>query len=256
MSDYDNPYASPGTESVPSKPKTGLKFYLIRLLAIGAVIAVVIALMLPAVRHNPSAKRRAQCKINLRQIGLALNNYHDRYHAYPPAYTIDAHGKPLHSWRTLLLPYLDYRALYKKIDLAKAWDDPVNAEAFKTNVIAFHCPSFDGPMNHTTYMAVVGSRSCFRSTQPRQLSEITDRHADTLMVIEVASDKTVPWMAPVDANEQLILDFGPKTKLNHRETHALFVDGTVRYLDADLEPAARRALISVDGNDSVAPGRS
>jgi len=251
MSDYDNPYASPSPESVPPKLKTGLKFNLIRLLVIGGIIAVVIALMLPATRRASPAARRTQCKNNLKQIGLALYNYHDTYHAFPPAFTVDADGKPLHSWRTLLLPYLDQKPLYDKIDLAKAWDNPVNAEAFKTHFHVFHCPSTEGPMTHTTYMAVVGFRSCFQPAESRSLSEITDNHSETLMVIEVANDKAVHWMSPVDANEQFVLDFEPKSKLDHTGgTHALFVDGSVRFLSANLDPAVRRALISIDGNES------
>lgn len=252
MSDHDNPYASPSPESVPPKPKTGLQFKFIHVLAVGAVMAVVIALMLPARRNARPAARLMQCKNNLRQIALALNLYHDTYQAFPPAYTADAHGKPLHSWRTLILPFVDQRPLYEKIDLAKAWDDPVNAEAFKTNLAVFRCPSTDGAMNHTTYMAIAGSRSCFQSTKPRTLAEITDKHAETMMIIEVASDKGVPWMAPMDANEQIVLDFEPKTKLSHNGgTPAAFVDGSVRFLSANLNPAARRALISIDGNESV-----
>jgi len=250
VSDYDNPYASPCPESIPPKPKMGLKFNLIHLLAIGAVIAVVTAFLVPAVHRQSHGARRIQCRNNLRQIGLALHNYHDTYHVLPPAFTVDAYGKPLHSWRTLLLPYLDHHALYQKIDFTKAWDDPVNAEAFKTNVAAFRCPSTNCPADHTTYMAIVGFRSCFQPAESRSLSEITDKHAETLMVIEVASDKAVPWMAPVDANEQMILDFEPK--LAHTGgVHALFVDGGVRFLSADLNTAARRGLITIDGNDSV-----
>ncbi len=258
----ENPYAAASPESDPPKLKTtaaitrlavsGLKLNLIHLLVIGGVIAVLIAIMLPATRRVRPAARRTQCKNNLKQIGLALYNYHDTYHAFPPAFTIDAYGRPLHSWRTLILPYLDQQSLYEKIDLAKAWDDPVNAEAFKTNLAVFRCPSTDCPMYHTTYMAVVGSRSCFQPTEPRSLSEITDNRSETLMVIEVASDKTVHWMAPVDTNEQFVLGFEPKTKFAHPGgLQALLADGAVRFLSANLDTAVRRALISIDGNDSV-----
>ena len=74
-----------------------------------------------------------QCANNLKQIALALRNYESVYHALPPAYTVDAEGKPLHSWRTLILPYLEQQALYDKIDLSKPWDDPANKEAYETD---------------------------------------------------------------------------------------------------------------------------
>ena len=65
-------------------------------------------------------------------------NYEQAYNALPPAYTVDANGRPLHSWRTLILPYLEQESLYQTIDLSKPWNDPANARAVET---AF--PSFD-----------------------------------------------------------------------------------------------------------------
>src|SRR5262245_5872973 len=84
--------------------------------------AVVVALLLPAQRRGREAARRTQCKNNLKLIALALHQYEADYHALPPAYTVDRYGNPLHSWRTLILPYLDQQALYNSIDLSKAWD--------------------------------------------------------------------------------------------------------------------------------------
>lgn len=82
-----------------------------------------------------------QCRA-LENIALALHNYAAKNHGVlPPTYTVDSAGKPLHSWRTLILPYIDYQDLYKKIDLSKSWNDPANAEVFKAHVKVYHCPS-------------------------------------------------------------------------------------------------------------------
>ena len=59
---------------------------------------------------------------NIRNITLALLNYADTHKAFPPAYTVDANGNRLHSWRTLLLPYLDQQSLYESIDFSKPWN--------------------------------------------------------------------------------------------------------------------------------------
>ena len=78
---------------------------------------------------------------NLHQISIALQLYAAAHGGLPPAYTTDADGKPLHSWRTLILPYLEHQQLYESIDLAKPWDDPANAEACKAALSVYQCPS-------------------------------------------------------------------------------------------------------------------
>ena len=97
-------------------------FTLIELLVVIAVIAILIALLLPAVQQAREAARRTQCKNNLKQIGLALHNYHDVYSAFPisttgsrPAGT--ACGNGFYSWLTALLPYVDQANLYNSIDM-------------------------------------------------------------------------------------------------------------------------------------------
>ncbi len=226
-------------------------FTLVELLVVLAIIAMLVALFFPATRGSGEAARRSICKLNLKQIGLALHNYHDAYGAFPPAYTVDAAGKRLHSWRTLILPYLDQKPLYERIDLSKPWDDPANAEAFKTRLAVYACPDADGPENHTSYLAVVSPNSCLQPNQPRKISEITDGAGNTLMVIEVAAWQAVPWMSPRDADESMVLGVSPESTLNHSGGgHALFVDGRVQFLLDDMPIAERRAMISVAGGDN------
>ena len=81
--------------------------------------------------------------------------------ALPPAYTVDAKGRPLHSWRTLILPYLEQEPLYQTIDLSKPWNDPANAKALETSLPVFRCPEAVGPQNTTTYLAIVAPNGCF-----------------------------------------------------------------------------------------------
>ncbi|MBC7816214.1 MAG: DUF1559 domain-containing protein [Planctomycetaceae bacterium] len=218
-----------------------------------AIAAVLIALLLPPVTRSREGARRSQCKNNLKQIALALHNYHDKYQAFPPAYTVDADGKPLHSWRTLILPYLDQKALYDKIDLTKPWDDPANAEVFKMNHIeSYRCPSEPGPATHTTYLAVVTSNSCLRPGESARLSDIKDGTSSTLMVTEVGSEHAVHWMAPADADESLFLAIGPASKLVHTGgVHAVLADGTVRFFNVGYLAEIGRALISIDGAESL-----
>lgn len=237
------------TTKTPIQPNG---FGLIELLIVIAIIAALIAFMLPATRQSRPAARRSQCKNNLKQIALALHQYESQHQALPPAYTVDANGKSLHSWRTLILPYLDQKALYDKIDLTRAWDDPVNAEACKSNVETYRCPDATSPQNYTSYLAVVTSNSCFHLAESRLLSEITDGTANTLMLVEVDSEHAIHWMAPRDADELLVLGLVPKNKQAHAGgMHAAFVDGSVKFLSTELPLATRRALISIAGNEQL-----
>ena len=241
------------TDASTQRKQSGIRLsQLLAMIAMAVIlVALLVALMLPAVRSAGPAARRVQCGNNVKQIAVALYNYHDRWNAFPPAFTVDAGGNPLHSWRTLILPYLAHQTLYETIDLSKAWNDSANIQAYETRISAYCCPSIDIPDTHTTYMAVVASGSFFRATEPRRLSEITDDTAKTIMVIEMAPEHAVHWMSPLDADEKLVLGFEPKTKLPHSGgLHAAFVDGSVRFLTAETPAADRRQWISISGNDN------
>jgi len=234
-----------------SKHQKGLT--LVEFVVAFLVVAVLAALFLPSASRSREAARRSQCKNNLKQIAIALHNYHDKYRAFPPACTVDADGKPLHSWRTLILPYLEQKALYDKIDLTKPWNDPANADAFKTILDVYRCPSEQGPATHTIYLALVTSNSCLRLGESSRLSDIKDGASSTLLVTEVDSEHAVPWMAPIDADISLFLAIRPTSELVHTSgVHAVSADGTVRFLNAGLSAEIRHALISIDGNEPPA----
>lgn len=243
----------PEFRDITPKPRPRRRFKLVKFLTALGIIALLIALLLPAPRSAREAARRSQCVNNLKQIGIALHNYEQAYGALPPSYTVDAVGRPLHSWRTLILPYLEQEPLYRTIDLAKPWDDPANAEARATVVPNYHCPSSSEFMTTTTtYLAIVARGGCFPPGVSRRLSEITDGTASTLMVIEADAEYAVPWMAPVDADEAAVLAIGPTAKLHHPGgVNAAFVDGSVRFLKATTRAVVRRALVSVAGGDPV-----
>jgi prepilin-type processing-associated H-X9-DG protein len=240
----------PEFNDVVPKARSGRGFKLIELLVVLGVIAFLIALLLPATRSARPAARRSQCVNNLKQIAMALHNYEQVYGALPPAYTVDAKGRPLHSWRALILPYLEQESLYRAIDLSKPWNDPANAKALATYVPTFRCPDAVGPENTTSYLAIVGPAACFLQKESRRLAEITDAHQTTLMVIEAGKENAVPWMVPVDADESLVMSIGPTTKLHHAGgMNGCFVDGSVKFLRDNTPTKIRRALISISGND-------
>jgi hypothetical protein len=247
----NNPYESSDVVGdTPIRAPGYWRYLLTGLLAIVAIAGLLIALILPATRGPMDP--RVYCGIRLQQIAIALRTYEMDYHALPPAYTVDAEGKPLHSWRTLILPYLGEQLLYEKIDLAKPWDDPANREAYETALDEFCCPSADCPRNHTTYFGVVAPDGCFLPAEPRELSDITDDHGSTLMLIEMESERHAHWMSPTGAGEQWILDLSEASQLPHPGGfHAAFVDFRVHFVRLPRDPAQRRAMISINGNDDA-----
>src|SRR6266436_3697522 len=101
-----NAYESPETPGSPSpRPTRSLPKLALQTLLVIGILALLAALLIPVRRTGVrEAARRAQCSNNLKNIATALKEYESVYHCLPPAYTVDAAGKPLHSWRTLLLP--------------------------------------------------------------------------------------------------------------------------------------------------------
>jgi len=132
-------------------------FTLIELLVVIAIIAVLIALLLPAVQQAREAARRTQCKNQLKQIGLALHNYHDVYTTFPLG-TFPAQGNTatyqFGNWKWRILPYLDQANLFNQPVEGISWDaaSPNAAMAFwlTVRVPLYHCPSSAAPQTVTS----------------------------------------------------------------------------------------------------------
>jgi prepilin-type N-terminal cleavage/methylation domain-containing protein/prepilin-type processing-associated H-X9-DG protein len=121
-------------------------FTLIELLVVIAIIAVLISLLLPAVQSAREAARRAQCTNNLKQLGLALHNYHDSMNCFPMSMGLDAPGfgypAPVsYSGLSMLLPYMEQTVLYNAINYSILRGDPGNNTAMAASVNSFLCPS-------------------------------------------------------------------------------------------------------------------
>ncbi len=125
-------------------------FTLIELLVVIAIIAILIALLLPAVQQAREAARRSQCKNNLKQIGLALHNYHSTYSAFPSLRLDHSRIQPNSSstpgwtalgWMTSILPFIEHQNLYERYDFNRNWYDPVNEAVISTTIPVYKCPT-------------------------------------------------------------------------------------------------------------------
>jgi hypothetical protein len=154
----------------PQTPRVGYRRWLSgwRLGCIfwGVILVVAIVLLYPAVQNAREAARRSQCKGDLFFLGFALRNYHERYSCFPPPYIADADGRPMHSWRVLLLPFMDKADVFNEYRFDEPWDGPNNrklaARITSWEIYSpFHCHS-DEPASGkpdplmTSYLAVVG----------------------------------------------------------------------------------------------------
>ncbi len=223
---------------------------IVEAIVVAVVLLLLAALMLPATRSAPEAARRNSCLNNLKQIALALHNYHDKHGHFPPAYTVDEEGNRLHSWRTLILPFLEEASLFDSVDLTKSWDDPANAEARKTLLDCYTCPSTDLQEGMTTYVAPVGPDWAFRGETPRSLDEFDDGTSRTILVVEVDQKRAVHWMSPNDHNEADGLPFDKDTKGVHPGINqAAYADGHIDRIQQDVDPEVLRGLLTVAGGD-------
>ena len=198
-------------------------FTLIELLVVIAIIAVLVSMLFPAIQQAREAARRSQCKNNLKQIGIALHNYHGSFNVFPPGYIAgspfidgETDTSPGGSWALMILPQLDQGPLYNLINFAVPIQAAANATAIQTSLPGLQCPSDqmqgafvvgDGlggtvaTASPTSYAACSGSDATdvafglnnnglgdgifFRNSSIR-LASVTDGASQTILVMERA----------------------------------------------------------------------
>ncbi|HZL89302.1 MAG TPA: DUF1559 domain-containing protein [Pirellulaceae bacterium] len=230
------------------------------------ILAVCVCLLLPSVGSGPPSKRM-MCGNNLKQFAIALLSYHDRYGTLPPAYVADQNGRPMHSWRVLILPFMEQQALYNLYRFDEPWDGPNNSKLLKYGLPYNKCPSVDanGPAKkdtETNYLVVVGPKTAFPGDKCVALSDITDDKGNTILVVEV-HNSGIHWMEPRDLHVTQMartINAAKGQGISSQHTGGANVamsDGSVRFLSAEeLTAADVESLLTIAGNETSPQGPS
>jgi len=209
------------------------------------------------------ARSEARCSANLVEIGNAMFQYEAKYGHFPPAYVPDATGKPAHSWRVLLLEFLD-PALFGQYDFHEPWDGPHNFQLVSKMPRVYACPSRRGPENTTvsSYAVIVGAESAFPGSRAVKVIDITDRtlNIPTILVAEAAS-LNIPWMEPRDLRmdpTELPVNPVPRSGISSHDRNGsglLCFGGQVRRVKPTLQRATLRSMITISGDESLCDDR-
>ncbi|HET6328162.1 MAG TPA: DUF1559 domain-containing protein [Planctomycetaceae bacterium] len=208
-------------------------------------------MFLPRVGSRDAAPR-TECKNHLKQIALAMHNYHDVYGCFPPAYIQDRNGRPMHSWRVLLLPFMEFGPLYDEYRFDEPWNGPHNRKLAALPLALFRCPFDNGPTATTNYFVVVGPKTVFPGTKSIAIKDIPDGTANTILLVE-AADSGINWLEPRDMSyEEAVRGINPKSgwgiSSRHKDGSAqiAFADGSVRTLDDDTPIEQWRRMLERD----------
>ncbi len=221
-------------------------------LACGGVLLVAV----PAVQAAREAARQAQCNGHLKQISLALLNYRDVHLCFPPAYVPDASGRPKHSWRVLLLPYLEQQSLFQQYDFREPFDGPRNRMLASTRIPSYVCPSNGSTLSgQTDFVMIVGPGTISDGPGSKRIPDIRDGTSNTIMVIEV-SGLGINWMEPRDITvDELIarLNRGTLRGPHPGKIQVAMCDGNTQFLTLPIDPQQLRAMAIIAGGERVAP---
>jgi hypothetical protein len=191
----------------------------------------------------------AKCGDNLRTLAIAIQHYHDRFGSFPPAYMKGKDGRPAHSWRVLILPFLGRKDLYDAYHFDEPWDGPNNARLAEQMPNVFACPgNRRGPPGRTSYVAVIGSQTIWPGDRAVSHHEVTDGTSNTILLIEIA-DSDIAWTEPRDVLMRELIPpgedgVGPRFGSAHRDViNCAFADCSVRRIQKPFQGENARKVL-------------
>ena len=228
--------------------------------AIGGFIGLcVVGLVLAVVSPQPRIGKRGMTPSlrNLKQISNAMHKYEAANMHFPPAYIADENGKPMHSWRVLILPFLEREDLFERYSFDEPWDGPNNSKLHSEIVEVYRSPKdLDNPVNGSSYAVVAGQGTGFEGDHETKLVEVSDGMSNTLLLVEVRNPAT-HWMEPVDITlEAALVRFSdaPKAEASFdqvNEINVTLMDASTHTIECPVSAENLKALATIDGGEIV-----
>ncbi len=220
------------------------------------------------------AADRAQCNNNLKQLGLAIANYHDTCRNFPPAAESNPDLPPEKriSWMVAIIPFLEANNIYNRIDHKKGWDAEGNRFAALTLVRTWQCPAYprrppDSTFVPSHYLGISGigdnaialpredpRAGIFGYDRPAKLEELKRGFDEMLLSVETSQAHGAWTAAGSPTTRGLIPDGAPYIGVgrqfggNHPHgANAVFADGSVRFIEQAIDPAVWEAMATLSG---------
>lgn len=194
---------------------------------------------------------RLQSANNMKQMMIALHNFHDVNTRFP-VNIVDKSGKPLLSWRVAILPYIDHEALYKEFKLDEPWDSEHNKKLLARMPRMYRSPKQAGALkDRTTYLAPVGQGTLWDVPAGAKIADILDGTSNTIAVVEADDDKAVEWTRPQDLPVTAKSPFNGLLGHYGEGIHVAIADGSIRFIRKSVDPKVLWALFTRAGGEVI-----
>ena len=224
---------------------------LVEVLVVIAIVGILAALLIPAVQRSREAASRTMCANNYKQVGIALIRFHDTNQALPPA-SLSSPGPAKASWRVAILPYLEQNNLYEQFAINEPVNSPTNLKAALITPKVYECPSGSLAAPGTTYhQALVGKNSALSDSRGTRFATFLKGVSGTILTSE--SKTSLGWASSGDLSfgtdaASLLPNLGGYP--HAYGFHALFGDGSVRFVQSTIAADEFRGMASKTGSET------
>lgn len=225
----------------------------------GSMLALGLGLTLPAVNTTRAAARRTDAANRIRQLALAMHNYHDATKALPAQFSTDDEGEPLLSWRVHVLPYIGYADLYDEFRLDEPWDSEHNIQLLEKMPEDFKSPTMRLEDGKTCFLAASGENSLFNapeengSDHPKgiRLEDVTDGTSRTIMLVEANESQAVNWTEPKDFDTSADSFLEMLIGVHSAGNNFAFADGSVQMINPNGKDEVLKKLFHFSDGEVV-----